>query len=127
MLKTIKIAVITALLAISPSQVFADDASAMIDKATYSLVATFKVKDGHVDKFIEAMKENTKMSRQEAGVIDYRSYQSPDDPNTFINFEAYTDKAGFDAHLASDHVKAIGPIFDEILASPIEVDFLSNY
>lgn len=127
-MKILKQLIVAASLVSSPVAAFAaGDAPAMIDKATYSLVATFRVKEGQVDRFIKAMKMNTIESRKEAGVVDYRSYQSPKDPKVFINFEAYTDKAAFDAHLASPHVKEVGPIFDEILSGPIEANFLNNY
>ncbi len=130
MLNLTKIAfAISALLLFTSCSSSSEEASAssQIDEAGYALVATFTVKDGEVDRFIEAMKENTVESRKEEGVVDYRSYQSPDNPNVFINFEAYTDEAAFDAHLETDHVKKVGPIFDEILDGEIEVEFLDNY
>jgi quinol monooxygenase YgiN len=98
-----------------------------LDKGTYALVATFTVKPGTADKFVAAMKTNVVESRKEPGVVDYRSYQSPENPLVFINFESYKDKAAFDAHLKTPHVVAIGKVFDEILAKAIEVKFLQPY
>ncbi|MFK7997419.1 MAG: putative quinol monooxygenase [Granulosicoccus sp.] len=104
-----------------------NDASAAIDQASFALVATFRVQEGQDERFMEAMKINIDQSRLEEGVVDYRSYQSPKDPTVFINFEAYTNEAAFQAHLETAHVKAIGPLLEEILVGEIEVEFLLDY
>lgn len=104
-----------------------DMTGAMVDEATYSLVATFRVKEGQVDRFIEEMKANTAESRKEPGVVVYRSYRSEKEPNVFVNIEAYKNKKAFETHLETPHVKKIGPILEEILIGEIEVDFILNY
>jgi quinol monooxygenase YgiN len=88
-------------------------------------VATFTVKPEAKDAFIEAMRANVAASRLEPGVILYRSYQSSSDPLIFVNVKLYSDKAAFDAHLASPHVAAISEEFKDILAKDIEVVFLN--
>lgn len=105
---------------------FAEDASAsMLDKAGYSLVATFTVKPDAKDAFIKAMQANVAASRLEPGVILYRSYQSSSDPLVFVNVELYSDKAAFDAHLASPHVATISEEFKAILAKDIDAVILN--
>ena len=101
-----------------------DTTAAVLDPAGYSLVATFTVKADQHDAFVAAMQANVEASRQEPGVIVYRSYQSSADPLTFVNVELYADKAAFDAHLATPHVAKISEEFKTILARDIEVVFL---
>jgi quinol monooxygenase YgiN len=102
-------------------------ASVEIDKATYCLFAKLTVKSDQVDKFVSAMKTAIAESRKEPGVVDYRSYRSDRDANVFFNFEAFADKAAFDAHVASPHIAAAGKIFAEVLAGPIEVEIVTNH
>ncbi len=102
-------------------------ASAEIDKATYCLFAKFTVKSEQVDKFVSAVKTAIAESRKEPGVVDYRSYRSDKDANVFFNFEAFADKAAFDAHVASPHIAAASKIFAEVLTEPIEGEIVTTY
>ena len=105
-----------------------DKSAKLLDKATYSLVATFRVKEDKIEEFREAMKYNVIESRKEPGVVVYRTYQLETDPTVFVNYETYVNKAAFDAHLETPHVKTIGPKLEkEMLSGPIEVEFLLDY
>lgn len=44
----------------------------------------------------------------EPGCIDYVSARSSDDPNTFVLFEKYTDRAALEAHYATAAFKEFG-------------------
>ena len=106
---------------------FADDAIKEIESGKVALIAILKVKPGQEDRFMAAMKANVAASQKEPGVVVYRSYQSEKDPNLFINFEAYRDKAAFQAHLDSDHVKVVGKVNDEVLTEPVGITMLTPY
>ena len=135
MYKYFKIFAAAVAISLSPVASYADDATSMfsnaatvvLDTAGYAVVATFKVKEGEVNKFIEEMKINEAASRLEPGIIDYRSYQDPENPNLFVNFEAYINKQAFDDHVATPHVQRLLPILDEILTDPIDIQFLVKY
>jgi quinol monooxygenase YgiN len=106
---------------------FADDTLKEIDNGGVSLVATLKVKPGQADRFMEAMKKNVVESQKEPGVVVYRSYRAESNPNLFINFEAYKDKAAFQAHLNSHRVKEAVKVLDEVLSDPADLLVLAPY
>jgi quinol monooxygenase YgiN len=107
------------------SVALADSASETLDKGGYPLVAFFTVKEGQRDAFIKLMREVTEESRKEPGAIDYRSYQTQDSPLQFVNFEVFKDRAAFEAHLNTPHVKKALEAFKQILAKDVEVKFLT--
>jgi quinol monooxygenase YgiN len=102
----------------------ADSVSETLDKGGFPLLAFFTVKEGQREAFIKLMQEVIENSRKEPGAVDYRSYQSPDSPLQFVNFEVFKDKEAFDAHLNTPHVKKALEAFKEILAKDVEVKFL---
>ncbi|WP_136440171.1 putative quinol monooxygenase [Pacificoceanicola onchidii] len=106
---------------------FSEAATAVLDTAGYAVVATFKVKEGEVERFAEEMKINEAASRMEPGILDYRSYQDPKTPTLFVNFEAYKDQQAFDDHVATPHVQRLLPILEDILTEPIGIQVLVNY
>ena len=106
---------------------FSEAATAVLDTAGLAVVATFLVKDGEIDRFREEMKINEAASRMEPGIRDYRTYQDRENPNLFVNFEAYVDQKAFDDHVATPHVQRLLPILEEILQEPIGITFLVHY
>ena len=42
----------------------------------------------------------------EAGLVSYELLRDPTDPCRFVHVEKWASRAAFDAHVASDHVKA---------------------
>lgn len=64
----------------------------------------FTVKPGQVEAFRSAIVENARASRErEAGCHQFDVTVDPNDPGIIFLYELYTDRAAFDAHLASDH------------------------
>ncbi len=66
-------------------------------------LVTVRVIPGHIDDFIEASRRNHAASVQEPGNRRFDILQSPDDPATFLLYEAYASKADAVAHKETAH------------------------
>lgn len=75
----------------------------------FAVVVTFQIAEGAMAAFLPAMTENAKTSlAQEAGCHRFDVCTDADRPNEVFLYELYTDRAAFDAHLASAHFKSFG-------------------
>ena len=61
------------------------------------------VKPEHREEFIAASLENARNAIREPGNLRFDVLQQADDPNRFILYEVYRDRAGADAHKATAH------------------------
>ena len=78
----------------------------------YVVIVDFVIKPEHATAFAQAISENARTSReQEPDCHQFDVCVSPDDPTRFFLYEIYTDRAGFEAHLASAHYKR----FDQLV------------
>ena len=64
------------------------------------------VKPGYIDDFIAATRLNHEAAIQEAGNRRFDVLQSPDDPEQFVLYEAYTSAADAAAHKETAHYLA---------------------
>ena len=72
----------------------------------FVVIVDFVIKPENATAFAQAISENAKASvEQEPGCHQFDVCVSPDDPTRFFLYEMYSDRAGFEAHLASDHYK----------------------
>jgi quinol monooxygenase YgiN len=80
---------------------------------SFVLVVRMTVMEGKEDEAVETMRELAEATRQEPGCELYIPTQSQENPRSFLFYEQYVDKAGFEAHGASDHFQrlAIGKLF----------------
>lgn len=104
-----------------------DTVSTTIDAAAYTVIAKFTVKPEQIERFLTEMKTNEIASRNEPGVVVYRVYRSSEALNVFFNLEAFTDKAAFDAHLATPHVKKLIASLDDMLEGEVKVNVVTSY
>lgn len=75
--------------------------------AMYAVCVTFKLKGGQAAVFIPLMRENAQTSlANEAGCVQFDVLTDPAQPDSVFLYEVYTDRAAFDAHLASTHFKS---------------------
>ncbi|MFE0653552.1 putative quinol monooxygenase [Streptomyces sp. NPDC059534] len=56
----------------------------------------------------------------EPGCLSYRPYEDPLEPGAWIVVEEWTDRAAFDAHLASPHLAAAMAAGPDLLSGPPE-------
>ena len=55
------------------------------------------------DVIADVIEKMTPLSRSETKCLQYDSYVSRDDPNSFLLWEIYEDESGYEEHRASAH------------------------
>jgi quinol monooxygenase YgiN len=71
----------------------------------FVVAAQYTVKEGKERDVIEILKKMIPISRAEPGCKFYAVNQSPDNPRKLLLYEQYVDKAGYEAHMASEPFK----------------------
>ena len=69
----------------------------------YVVAATWRAKEGEEDRIRQILEIMTPLSRAEQECLLYQSHRSPEDPRVFFLYEQYTDAAGYEAHMATEH------------------------
>ena len=73
----------------------------------YIVVVDFTILPAHVGAFRAAMVDNARASRErEPGCRQFDVCADAAEPTHIFLYEAYDDRAAFDAHLASPHFRA---------------------
>ena len=80
------------------------------------------VKSGKEKAFLEIAKKLVEATRAEEGNVSYTLYQSPEQPTTFIFYEAYKDAAAFETHASSEHFKAFADAITDLLDGDLLVE-----
>ena len=80
----------------------------------FVLVVRMKAKEGEEERAVEIARELAEASRGEPGCEAYVPCRDPEDPQSFLFYEQYRDKAAFDEHGASEHFQrlAVGGLFE---------------
>ena len=79
----------------------------------YVVIVDFVVRPERATAFAEAVRANARASLdREPACHQFDVCVAPDNPARFFLYELYSDRAGFDAHLASEHYQA----FDRLVA-----------
>lgn len=71
------------------------------------VIATFTALPGRAEALRDRLTRVAIASAAEPGVVRYVVNESVDTPGSFTLVEVYQSAQAFDAHLATDHVKAI--------------------
>ena len=71
----------------------------------FTVTAMLKTPDNRVQHMREIIDDVTPKSLLEDGCIDYHWAQGEDDPTQFLLYMNWRDRAAFDAHVQSAHVK----------------------
>jgi len=84
--------------------------------AMYAVCVTFKLNHGQTSAFLPLMRGNARKSlTDEIGCMQFDVLTDPANPDSVFLYELYTNRAAFDAHLASAHFKS----FDAATAAMI--------
>lgn len=90
----------------------------------YAVTVTFAIHPVHWAAFLPLMKANAETSlRDEPACHRFDLALDPDQPHEMFLYELYTDRAGFDAHLASAHFRT----FDAAVAPMIAAKTVRTY
>jgi quinol monooxygenase YgiN len=69
----------------------------------YVVSAKWRAKPGKEERLAELCGEMAGPSRAEPGNLFYQAHRSVEDPQLFYLYEQYTDEAGYQAHMDSEH------------------------
>jgi (4S)-4-hydroxy-5-phosphonooxypentane-2,3-dione isomerase len=84
----------------------------------YVVTVAFVVKPEHAAAFSREVVANARLSRDmERGCRQFDVCAAPDDPTSIFLYEVYTDRAAFDAHLATAHFRAFDAMVGAWVAS----------
>ena len=92
----------------------------------YVVIVDFVTKPEKAAAFAHAVSENAKASlEKEQDCHQFDVCVSPDEPSHFFLYEIYSDRAGFDAHLATPHFKSFDQMVEPWIADK-KVRFLER-
>ena len=90
----------------------------------YVVAVEFEIKAEKLDEFHAQMIANAKASRErEQGCRQFDVCADPAKPERIFLYEVYTDRAAFEAHLATEHFK----VFDRTVAPWIAAKAVRSY
>jgi quinol monooxygenase YgiN len=100
-------------------------AAAVKDTAKpFALAISLKLKDGSSDKFEAAFAKAIKETRKEKGCIAYDLNRDSKETGRYVVYERWSNLAALEAHLASDHIKALLEVLGGVVDGAPEVRVL---
>ena len=91
-------------------------------KSQIAVVARQEAKAGKSNELIAAIKGLVEDTRKESGNICYNVFQDIEDPSKIIFYEIWANKAAFDAHCESKHLKLYGSTIGELVVGELTID-----
>ena len=71
----------------------------------FVVAAQYLIKEGKQDEVIAILKKMITLSREEPGCAFYTVNQSLENPRKLLLYEQYRDRAGYEAHMATEAFK----------------------
>ena len=90
----------------------------------FTLAISLKVKDGSAERFEAAFAKAVKETRKEKGFVAYDLNRDTKEAGRYLVYERWKDLASLEAHLASDHIKALFGEVGAVLDGAPEVKVL---
>jgi quinol monooxygenase YgiN len=91
----------------------------------FGLVARFTLKPDMGDEFDLLTRQTVSRVHSEPGTLTYACHLVHSDPDARLFYELYRDRAAFEEHERTDHVRRFLAERDRCLAGPPEVEFLT--
>lgn len=85
------------------------------------VVARFKARSEKVGEVRELLRSLIEPTRKEFGCVTYELLQNREDLTDFTFVEEWESDEALESHAASDHLKAIGPKLQPIVANGADV------
>ncbi|HBB94152.1 MAG TPA: antibiotic biosynthesis monooxygenase [Blastocatellia bacterium] len=85
------------------------------------VVARHKAKSEKIAEVRELLRSLVEPTRKEFGCVTYELLQNREDPTDFTFVEEWESDEAFESHAASDHIKAIGPKLQPVVADGPDV------
>lgn len=90
------------------------------------IIARFNARPDTVEALRPLLVGMLEPTRKEAGCLRYELLNDRDASTTFTFVEEWADQAAIDAHMQTPHLKALVENTAPLLASPLEVSFLTR-
>lgn len=84
-------------------------------------IVKFTVKPSYKDEFKQALLENQRASRQEAGNVEMRIYVDNQDDHLFFAYARWADQGALDSHFQQIHFQKLIKLSDTALVEPAMV------
>ncbi|WP_213134356.1 putative quinol monooxygenase [Citrobacter sp. FP75] len=97
----------------------------MSEAEVISIIAVLKAKHGKINALKQALQALLQPTRREPGNIEYALFQLRDTPDVFYVRESWRSQTGLDAHIALPHFQAFILQMDDLLAEPLQLDYLT--
>jgi quinol monooxygenase YgiN len=91
-----------------------------------TVIARIKTKPGMEKQMQQDLLSLLTPTRSEIGNINFDLLIDINDPNVFILYENWEDRAALDAHFEQPYVKQVLQAYEVTLAEPITANFLSK-
>ena len=94
----------------------------------YTVIVNLQVKPDMVERFVEAVGENSRASRHdEPGCLRFDVHRDNDDPTHFVLYELYADERAFtEAHRSAPHYEKWRAASAELLEPGGQVNTLAT-
>ena len=89
-----------------------------------TIIGTVVAKPEKRDELLSILKAQVAPTRAEEGCLSYDFHCDANDPNVFVFYENFVDRAALDWHLQQPHLHPLQQKLDELLARPVEIRFL---
>lgn len=91
-----------------------------------TVIARIKAKPGMEKQMQQDLLSLLTPTRSEIGNINFDLLIDINDPNVFMLYENWEDRAALDAHFEQPYVKQVLQAYEVTLAEPITANFLSK-
>jgi quinol monooxygenase YgiN len=90
------------------------------------IVVKNPIRPKYADEFPKLVEEFTNATRAEPGCISFDWFRSVDDPNLYVQVEAFEDAAAGEAHVGSEHFKKAMEILPRFFAAIPEIVHIAD-
>jgi quinol monooxygenase YgiN len=94
-----------------------------VNESPLYLVAVIRPRMDVADQAEAAIAPMIAGTRGEPGCISYELLVSEDDPSTWVMMEKFRSRADWEAHMATEHVRAGNAALEGLLREPTELTF----
>jgi quinol monooxygenase YgiN len=89
------------------------------------VIVTLKVRPGAEERALAVFRAVVGPTLAEAACVRYEMCRAVEDPHRFVLVEEWRDQAGLDAHLQMPYIAAMRTALPEIVAEPLQIQFLA--
>ena len=89
-----------------------------------TIIGTVVAKPDKREELYRVLLAQVAPTRAEEGCVSYDFHRDQKDPNVFVFYENFVDRAALEAHLKMPYLEPLFGRIDELLAEPVDIRFL---